>query len=252
VSDDFELPAHDRPFEAYPLYLRAIGVHLRHFPLFAAINLPVALVTSLCLYLGAPTLADMSPQPNASLQVPVNEWLAFAGTLLIALTFGMWSAAAIYRAADAAMAGEPVPGFRAAYSQAIDRLPALLATELLFLLAVMVGTVCCVLPGIWLGVLLLPALPRVATREVGPIDALRDARALVSGRWWRVAFFFLLVVITMYAFYTPFVVLNLVLPHGNTGALIVRGTASLVTSILIATIQPCAYAALHRGLEETG
>jgi len=251
MSSEYELPAHDRKFEVYPLYLQAIGVHVRHLPLFAAINLPVAAAGTLGLYLGAPTLVDMSPQSNPTFAIPMNEWLAFAGTLLIALTFGIWSAAAIYRAADAAMADEPVPGFGAAYSNAIERLPALLATELLYLLAVMVGGVFCVLPGIWLGVMLLPALPRVATRDVGPIDALRDAHALVSGRWWRVALFFFLVALTMYAFYMPFIFVNMVLPHGNTGALIVRATANLLISILIATLAPCAYAALHRRLEET-
>jgi hypothetical protein len=38
--------------------------------------------------------------------------------------------------------------------------PALLGTQLLYLLAVMVGTVFCIVPGIWLGILLVPAMPR--------------------------------------------------------------------------------------------
>jgi len=251
VSGDLELPAQDRAIEAYPLYLRAIGIHVRHLPLFAAINLPVALVTTLYLYLGAPTLTDASPEPGRPFTIPANEWLAFAGTLVIALTFGLWSAAAIYRVADAAMGEEPVPGFGAAYSGAIERLPALLGTELLYLLSVMIGTVFCVLPGIWLGVMLLPALPRAATREVGPLDALQDARALVSGRWWRVAFFCLLVGITAYAFYAPYFFLNMILPHGNTAALFVRAASNLLGGVLIGTFQACAYAVLHRRLEET-
>jgi len=246
-----ELPAQDRSFEVYPLFLQTLGLFVRRLPLFVALNLPVALVASLCLYLGAPTLADANPQPGQPFVIPPNEWLAFAGSLLIALSFGLWSMSAIYRVADAELAGEAVPGFRGAYSQVIERVPALFAAEMLYILAVMLGTVFCILPGIWLGILLLPALPRVVTREVGPVAALQDARALVTGRWWKVAGFCVLVAVTIYAIYTPYFFLNMVLPHGNPGALVVRALANLFAGALIAPFQACAYAVLHRQLEET-
>jgi hypothetical protein len=196
-------------------------------------------------------MADPNPQPGHPFLIPPSEWLAFAGAMLIALSFGLWSGAAIYRAADDALEGGPVPGYFAAFSRATERVPALLGTQLLYLLAVMVGTVFCILPGIWLGILLVPAMPRAATRDVGPMTALQDARALVTGRWWRVAGFCLLVGITIYAVYSPYFFLNMILPHGDRVALIVRATANIGAAALIAPFQLCAYAALHRRLEET-
>ena len=251
MSGDFELPAEDRTLEIYPLYLRALGLYVRHWPLVTAIYLPVALVSSLCLFLGAPTLADANPEPGKPFVIPPNEWLAFAGTLLIVFSFGLWSVAAIYRVADAATAGGPVPGFRGAYSQAIERVPALLGAQLLYVLMVMLGMVFCVLPGIWLGVMLLPALPRVATREIGPVAALEDARALVAGRWWRVAVFSIFVVLTIYAIYAPYFFLNMLLPHGQTWALLVRAAANIFVALLVAPFQAFAHAVLHHRLEET-
>jgi hypothetical protein len=43
----------------------------------------------------------------------------------------------------------------------------------------------------------------------------------------------------------------MILPHGDRVALIVRATANIVAAGLIAPFQLCAYAALHRRLEET-
>jgi len=251
MSGDYELPEADHNFEVYPLFQQALGLFARNLPLLTAINLPVALISSLCLYFGAPTLADANPDPAHPFSIPSNEWLALAGALLIAFSFGLWSTAAIFRVADAALAGEPLPGFGAAFSQAIERVPALLGVQVLYVLTVMLGGVFCVLPGIWLGVLLLPALPRVATREVGPIAALQDARALVTGRWWKVAGYCVLVGLTIYAIYTPYFFLNMILPHGNTAALCVRAAANLLAAALIAPFQASAYAVLHRRLEET-
>jgi len=246
------LPAPDqRDFEVYPLFLQCLGLFVRHLPLFVGLNLPVVILSSLCLYLGAPTLADADPQTRHPFAIPPNEWLALAGSLLIVFSFGLWAAAAIYRAADDALAGSPVPGFRAAYSWAVERVPALLGAELLYILAVMVGTVFCFVPGIWLGVMLVPALPRAATRDVGPMTALRDARDLVAGRWWRVAGFGVLVAVTILAIYAPYSFLNVALPHGNPGALLVRALANVFAAALITPFQACAYTALHRRLEET-
>ena len=245
------LPPDRRDFEVYPLFLQTMSLFVRHLPLFVGLNLPIVILSSLCLYLGAPTLADADPQARHAFAIPPNEWLALAGSLLIVFSFGLWAAAAIYRAADDALAGGPVPGFRAAYSQAIDRVPALLGTEALYFLAVVVGTVFCFVPGIWLAVMMVPALPRAATRGVGPMTALKDARDLVAGRWWRVAGFGLLVAVTIFAIYTPYSFLNLVLPHGNPGALLVRALANVFASAVITPFQACAYTALHRRLEET-
>jgi len=56
---------------------------------------------------------------------------------------------------------------------------------------------------------------------------------------------------TIYAFYAPYFFLNMILPHGTPAASWVRGAANLLASVLIGTFQACAYAVLHRRLEET-
>ena len=234
MNDDVEAPAPgpspapDRAFEVYPLFLAALATCARHLPGFAALYLPVAIVATAFLYLGAPTLVDPTPMRGTTFEIPPNEWLALAGSVLFTFSFGLWSSAALYRAADAAFDGRPVPGFARAYGEAVERVPALLGAQLLYLFGVLVGTLFCLVPGMWLAILLLPGPPRAATRDVGPIEALQDARALVTGRWWRTWIFLALTAALMYALFIPYVTLSMALPHGDTVARVVRAAGNVV------------------------
>jgi hypothetical protein len=60
----------------------------------------------------------------------------------------------------------------------------LLGVSVLFGLAVLVGIVLCVLPGIWVGVLFSFAMPAVVLERLGVGQAFQRSRALVRDAWW--------------------------------------------------------------------
>jgi hypothetical protein len=242
-------PDPPRDLGVYQLFLHSLGVSWRALPTLFAIYFPLAVLSTVLLFVGAPTLAD-PPRDGRAFVVPSSEWIAFGGWILCILSFGAWSAAAMFHAAGEAFAGRPVPGPFAAYGAAVERVPSLFATQLLYGLAVGVGFVFCFLPGIWLLVLLAPALARAATRGAGPIVALREARELVTGRWWRVAGFLGLVLLTVYAALSPYMAMNFLLPQGETFGHVVRGAANTICTTLIAVVQIPAYVALNDRLEE--
>lgn len=243
-------PPDRRDLGAYALFLRSLGVSFRHLPTLFAIYFPLAALSSVLLFVGAPTFAD-PPQDGRPVVIPAAEWIAVAGWAMCIISLGAWSAAALFRAAGEAFDGRPVPGFAAAYVASIERVPALFATQLLYGLAALVGFLFCFLPGFWVLVLLAPSLARAAVREAGPIQALSEARALVLGRWWRVAGFLVLVMVTVYAIVTPYFMASFLLPHGEAWALAVRAIVNTISTTLIAVVQIPAYVALNERLEET-
>ena len=246
-------PIPDDGIGAYPLFLHTMGVTLRNLPTLLGIYLPLAAVSTAIFFVGAPTLANPPPptgQP-ASFDIPTNEWIALAGWLLFLFSIGTWSAVALLRSAHAALTTGRALGYGAAYGSAIDRVPAFFATQWLYGLIILAGFVACCVPGLWWAVLFAPALPRVATRAVGPIQALKDAKWLVHGRYWRVAGFLSLLALVIYAINIPYFVSSFVLPHGEAWAVWVRGIACTIATALIGVIQMSAYAALHERLEET-
>ena len=233
----------------YPLFLRSLSVSVRHLPTLFAIYFPLAALSSVLLFVGAPTFAD--PPQYRPLVIPPSEWLAIAGWMLCIISFGSWSSAALYRSAEEAFDGRPVPGFAAAYGAAVERVPALFATQLLYGLMAGAGFVLCVVPGLWAIVLLAPALPRAVLRDSGPLAALREARALVLGRWWRVAGYLMLVMVTIYSLVVPYFMMSFVLPHGEAWAHALRAIGNAISTTLIAAVQTPAYVALNEWLEET-
>jgi hypothetical protein len=242
-------PDPPRDLGVYQLFLHSLGVSWRTLPTLFAVYFPLAALSSVLLFVGAPTFAD-PPRDGRALEIPSSEWIAVGGWFLCIVSFGAWSAAALFHVAREAFAGRPVPGPVAAYGASVERVPSLFATQLLYGLAVGVGFVCCFLPGIWLLVLLAPALARAATRDAGPIVALREARELVTGRWWRVAGFLGLVLLTIYAALTPYMALSFILPHGETWGTVVRIAANTLCTTLIGVVQIPAYVALNDRLEE--
>jgi hypothetical protein len=64
-------------------------------------------------------------------------------------------------------------------------LPVMAATALYFL-AVLLGIVALIIPGIYLAIRLYFAPQAVVAEKKGPIDALRRSGELVHGMWWRV------------------------------------------------------------------
>jgi hypothetical protein len=238
---------------AYPLFLHAMGVMLKNLPALFAIYFPLAAISTAMLYLGAPTMARPHPAATsgATFAIPANEWIAIAGWVLFLCSIGTWSAVAVFRSAHAALTTGRALGFREAYGSAIDRVPTYIATHFLYGLMAVVGMFACFVPGFWVLVVFAPALPRSATRAVGPIQSLAEARDLVRGRYWRVAGYIGLVAITIYAILGPYLGIAFNLPHDQPWSLWVQGILNTLASTLISVTQMTAYAALHERLEET-
>ena len=241
----------ERGIGAYPLLLHVIAVAARNFPTLALIQLPTAVITSLIMFLGAPTIADPPMDRTASYQIPANEWLVMAGLVLFLLSFGAWSSAALMRSAHAALTeGRALP-FAKAFGAAVERVPSYLATQFLYGLMAGVGACACVLPGLWAITAFAPGLARAAIRPVGPIQALREGRALTRGRFWSVAGFLALTAIIIYTLSIPLFVASFVLPHGEPGTRTVKMLLNIACGVVLAVVQLTGYAALHERLEET-
>jgi hypothetical protein len=188
---------------------------------------------------------------TASYQVPANEWLVMAGLVLFLLSFGAWSSAALVRSAHAALTeGRALP-FARAFGAVVERVPSYLATQFLYGLMAGLGACACLLPGLWAITAFAPGLARAAIRPVGPIQALREGRALTRGRFWSVAGFLALTMIVIYTLSIPLFVASFVLPHGEPGTRYVKMLLNIVCGVVLAVVQLTGYAALHERLEET-
>ncbi|HSY07840.1 MAG TPA: hypothetical protein VK820_04815 [Steroidobacteraceae bacterium] len=129
-------------------------------------------------------------------------WLLYAASMLLTLT--LWAALVLRQRAVAEGAPVAVP---AELAIALRRLPALVALTILNILAVAVGTLLLVIPGLYLLVALWMTVPLVILGGGGPIAAMKSSLRLVRGHWWR-AFAMLLV---MFAMYFVFTVLGIII-----------------------------------------
>ena len=105
-------------------------------------------------------------------------------TLLGALGSLLASAACFRIVADACLGR--TTDWTVSVRYALARLPAVLWVTLLEALAILVGLVFCVLPGLWLAVMFSVAVPALLTEGHRGPQALGRSRALVKGRFWPV------------------------------------------------------------------
>ena len=78
-------------------------------------------------------------------------------------------------------------GIGAALQASLTRLPALFLMMILFMLALMLGTLLLIIPGIILMVSLVLCFPTALFENKGPVAALTESHRLVWGNWWRTA-----------------------------------------------------------------
>ena len=124
---------------------------------------------------------------------------AFAGfglaaivMLLVAAAIGVQFNLALAHQADRALQGNR-PSLSSSISVTTNRIvPAILAFMLLGI-AVGLGTMALILPGLYIGIRLFPALPVAALEEVGPIETLKRSWSLSEGETGSVAAVFIVV-----------------------------------------------------------
>jgi hypothetical protein len=71
-------------------------------------------------------------------------------------------------------------------ARGMERWAAVIAVILLSAVLVLIGLICLIVPGIYLGVALYFSAQAVVAEDRSPVDALARSRELVRGQWWRV------------------------------------------------------------------
>jgi hypothetical protein len=103
--------------------------------------------------------------------------------LIINALAGKLAQAGCFRAVADAYLGEEID-WRSSLRYALRRLPAVVAVSLLSTIFIALGTIACIIPGIYLWGAFFVAIPVLLVEGVGPMRALGRSRELVSGRWW--------------------------------------------------------------------
>jgi len=107
-------------------------------------------------------------------------WTLYCVGLLASVLFY----SAIYLRIDSVADGSIGAG---ALRSALRKLPLLIALIILNMLALMVGFILLIVPGLILIVSLVLAMPILLLEDKGPIDSLTSSHKLVWGNWWRTA-----------------------------------------------------------------
>lgn len=147
-----------------------VGAYLIYFIICLAAYLIIAQLT------GSGFTPD--PTPNIALMI---------GGQFIYVTITVFLMGGLYRLAiNQVRTG--VANFGDMFS-VVDVLPSLIATSILMIIAIGIGTLFCFIPGILIAGLLLFALPLVVDKRMGAIDAMKTSiEALKSQMWMAVAF----------------------------------------------------------------
>jgi hypothetical protein len=151
--------------------------------LLKLIPLSLLLVIASCLqyiYIFARGANPADPAAMLNLMTSWGYWLS----LLAGVIGSTWITAATYLKV-AAIGTDGDLGIGAALQASLPRLPALVLMMILFILAVMIGTLLLIIPGIILMVSLLLCYPTALFDNKGPVSALSESHRLVWGNWWR-------------------------------------------------------------------
>ncbi|HLK71773.1 MAG TPA: hypothetical protein VKT19_07440 [Steroidobacteraceae bacterium] len=107
-------------------------------------------------------------------------WLNYFVTMAVWLVFR----AAIMRRQDAVASGRE-DSLGEALGYVLRQLPTLIIAGIVFVIAITVGFIFLVVPGIWLWGYLQLWLVAAATEELGPFGALGRSWRLIEHHWWR-------------------------------------------------------------------
>jgi len=149
---------------------RAFKIYTGHFVDLFVASLVVTLSTAVLSFIA---VAAFSGAP----------FLAVVLLLFIVVLSALFSIGAGYGIASAAFEGRTVT-WQQSLSSAVEKLGPLLVTGFLAALAVIVGVILLILPGIWIGVAMFAAVPVVMVEGLSGTAALSRSIDLVKGHWW--------------------------------------------------------------------
>lgn len=144
--------------------------------------LPLSLLYAVLLQLPSLIAPDMGSAGGAAGPAPISP--ALLPVVLVAIVLGIAFYAAMTYSMDRVAHGEPV-GFGEAVGKGMRKLLPVIGLAILYMLAVGVGMVLLIIPGIILMLNLALGFGLLVLEDRGPIDALRHSNTLVWGNWWR-------------------------------------------------------------------
>ena len=124
---------------------------------------------------------------------------AFIVVIVLSLLASQVATGAAFKAIGEAYLGHQ-PDTERSIRFAITKLGPMLLTGLLFGLAVAIGSILCIVPGIYLGVAFSLFIPVLFLEDLSGTKALSRSRELVSGRWWPILAVFVLAYIVIFIF----------------------------------------------------
>ena len=135
-------------------------------------------------------------------------------SVLLSILLSMWGMSALLIKQRAVGSDEQMSNGEA-FQTALSRLPLLIAATFLYVMAIMVGSILLLVPGVILTLSLVMYMALLLFERKGAIESLTGSHKLVWGNWWRtcavltVAFILLMVIFIAVGFVvaiiTPFV-----------------------------------------------
>jgi hypothetical protein len=156
----------------------AFAIFGRHFTVFFTLTLMV--VAPVVLLVDGVWGRQLAEGADAT----VEAGPGITSVLLAGLVIPSLVTALHVRIVEGLARGEQ-PTIGSAFAAVRDRLPAVFGAVLLYTLAVGLGFVALVIPGIWLSVRLYFGAQFAVVDGLGPADALRASFEQTRGRWWR-------------------------------------------------------------------
>jgi hypothetical protein len=159
-------------------------------------------------------------------------WLDYALGLLISMLF---YGAMLLKQRSLAGA-QPIPA-SGELRIAVQRLPQLAILFVLIVIGLVIATLLLMIPGLYVGVAWLFAMPALVLDEMGPIEALAYSHSLVWGHWWRTVLIFNVVFAVLIALYASLgVAIGVVVAFTGVADLAVVTAVSAAASAVITTV----------------
>jgi uncharacterized membrane protein YgcG len=180
---------HDlRPLGIGEILDAGIKLFMRHWRTLVlsvvGLVLPVQIISALVTASVAPEQFDFTTTQTGVTEDEEAEFLVGQGIVLLLSFISVLLATAVcFKAvADAYLGIEP--DWRRSLRFAVRRLLGLVVLAIAYGVAIVIGFLLVIVPGIWLAVAFSVAVPALLLERVGPFAAMGRSFRLVRGRWW--------------------------------------------------------------------
>jgi len=156
------------------------------------------------------------------------------GAIVIWLVTTLFSAAALIRARDVYYGVQG--SFGSALGAAFGRLFPVFFAGLLYGIAVSLGLVALIIPGLFLSISLAMCVFAAATDNKGPLESLSYSYDIVKGNWWRTAGVFAVIFIIAIVFYFAIGIVAAIFIVADSGNVTDFAEPSLLVDVIIAPV----------------